>query len=65
MLSDTKNKERDCQDSLISRDSEKHQEQRHLAMAVRADVSDTMTVSEGCWYWLDLVCLSSSACMAS
>lgn len=29
MLSDTKNKERDCQDSLIFHDSEKHQQQCH------------------------------------
>lgn len=48
MLSDTKNKERDCQDSLIFYDSEKHQQQCHLAMAVRADMGDTLTVSEGC-----------------
>lgn len=66
MLSDTKNKERDCQDSLIFHDSEKHQQQCHLAMAVRADMGDTGTVSEGCWHWLDLVGLSgSSACMVS
>lgn len=56
MLSDTKNKERDCQDSLIFHDSEKHQQQRHLAVAARADVGDTVNVSEGRWYWLNLVC---------
>lgn len=44
--SDTKNKERDCQDSLIFHDSEKHQKQCHLAMAVRADVGDPVTVSQ-------------------
>lgn len=45
MRSDTKNKERDCQESLIFHDSEKHQQQCHLAMTVRADVGDTVTVS--------------------
>lgn len=58
-----KNKERGCQDSLIFHDSEKHQQQCHLAMAMRADVSNTVTGSEGCWYWFDLVYLSGRACM--
>lgn len=58
-----KNKERGCQESLIFTDSEKHQQQRHLAMALRGYVSDTVTGLEACWYWLDLVRLSGSACM--